>query len=131
MTRIRQFLSNYRVALLVWVLIIIVIYAGLYYSVDRSVVALSVLVLGVLGQAFGALIAWIGLLPLVGPMVAQVLSLPFIWCRICGLDHCNKAGIFQRCIELSNHHHRAAFRYHVRVHSRETGLMTIDSRGIL
>lgn len=79
MTRIKQFLSNYRVALLAWALIIIVICAGLYYSVDKSLVALAVVVLGVLGHAFGALIAWIGLLPLVGPMAAQVLSLPFIW----------------------------------------------------
>jgi len=48
-------------------------------SVDNSVVALAVLAVGILGQAFAALIAWIGLLPLVGPMVAHVLSLPFLW----------------------------------------------------
>jgi hypothetical protein len=79
MIKIRQFLLNYRVAITAWLLIAFLIYAGLYYRVDNSVVALSVLVVGVLGQAFGALIAWIGLVPLVGPMVAHVLSLPFIW----------------------------------------------------
>jgi hypothetical protein len=79
MSRIRQFLSNYRTAILAWVLIIILIYAGLYYSIDKSAVALAVLLVGVLGHAFAALIAWIGFLPLVGPMIAQVLSLPFLW----------------------------------------------------
>jgi hypothetical protein len=79
MIKIRHFLLNYRVAISAWLLIAFLIYAGLYYRVDNSVVALSVLVVGVLGQAFGALIAWIGLVPLVGPMVAHVLSLPFIW----------------------------------------------------
>jgi len=79
MTRIRQFLSNYRVAILAWVLIIILVYAGLYYSIDKSAVALAVLIVGVLGHAFAALIAWIGFLPVVGPMIAQVLSLPFLW----------------------------------------------------
>jgi hypothetical protein len=79
MIRIRQFLRNYRVAISAWLLIIAVICAGLYYRIDNSVVALTVLVVGVLGQAFGALIAWVGLVPLVGPMVAHVLSLPFIW----------------------------------------------------
>jgi hypothetical protein len=78
-TRIKQFLRNYRVAISAWLLIIAVIYAGLYYRIDNSIVALSVLAVGVLGQAFGALIAWVGLVPLVGPMVAHVLSLPFIW----------------------------------------------------
>ena len=79
MIRIRQFLKNYRVAISAWLLIIVVIYAGLYNRIDNSVVALTVLVVGVLGQAFGALVAWIGLVPLVGPMVAHLLSLPFIW----------------------------------------------------
>lgn len=79
MIRMRQFLRNYRVAISAWLLIVLLIYAGLYYRVDKSVVALSVLVVGVLGQAFGALVAWIALVPLVGPMVAHVLSLPFIW----------------------------------------------------
>jgi hypothetical protein len=79
MIGVRPFLRNYRVAISAWLLIAVVIYAGLYYRVDNSVVALSVLAVGVLGQAFGALVAWIGLVPLVGPMVAHVLSLPFIW----------------------------------------------------
>jgi len=79
MIRIRQFLLNYRVAISAWLLIVVLVYTGLYYRIDNSVVALSVLVVGVVGQAFGALVAWIGLVPLVGPMVAHVLSLPFIW----------------------------------------------------
>jgi hypothetical protein len=79
MNKIRQFLSNYRVAILAWLLIIILIDAGLYFGAEKSGVALAVLAVGILGQAFAALIAWIGFVPLVGPMVAHVLSLPFIW----------------------------------------------------
>jgi len=79
MNKIRQFLGNYRVAIVAWLLIIALINAGYYFRVDKSVVALAVILVGVLGQAFAALVAWIGLIPLVGPMVAHVLSLPFIW----------------------------------------------------
>lgn len=79
MIKIRQFLRNYRVAISAWFLMALLIYAGLYYRIDNNLVALGVLVVGVLGQAFGALIAWIGFVPLVGPMVAHFLSLPFIW----------------------------------------------------
>ena len=79
MTRIRQFFSKYRVAILAWILIILLIYGGLYYSVDKSAVALAVLIVGLLGHAFAALIAWIGFVPLVGPMIAHVLALPFLW----------------------------------------------------
>ena len=79
MIKLRQFLSNYRVAIVAWIIIIVLIEAGLYYRVDHNVVALGVLIVGIVGQAFSALIAWIGLVPLVGPMVAHVLSLPFLW----------------------------------------------------
>jgi hypothetical protein len=38
-----------------------------------------VILVGIIGQAFVALVALIGLIPLVGPLIAQVLSFPFIW----------------------------------------------------
>lgn len=79
MNKVRQFLSNYRVAIVAWLLIIALVEAGLYYRVDKSILALAVLVVGILGQAFAALIAWVGLVPIVGPIIAHVLSLPFIW----------------------------------------------------
>jgi hypothetical protein len=79
MSKIKQFLTNYRVAILAWLLIVLLIEAGLYYRVDKSVVALAVLIVGVVGQAFAAMVVWIGFVPLIGPMVAHVLSLPFLW----------------------------------------------------
>ena len=79
MNKIRQFLSNYRVAIIAWFLIVALIVAGHYLTIDKSVVALAILVVGLLGHAFAALIAWIGLVPIIGPMAAHVLSLPFIW----------------------------------------------------
>lgn len=79
MSKVKQFLTNYRVAIFAWLLIGLVIEAGLYYRVDKSLVALAVLFVGVIGHAFAALVVWIGFVPLVGPMVAHVLSLPFLW----------------------------------------------------
>jgi hypothetical protein len=79
MSKIRQFISNYRVAIVAWLFIIVLVEAGIYYGLDKMVVASAVLLIGVLGQAFAALIPWIGLVPVVGPVVAHVLSLPFIW----------------------------------------------------
>lgn len=79
MSKIRQFLTNYRVAIFAWLLIVLLIQAGLYYRVDKSIVALSVLFVGILGHAFAAMVAWIAFIPVVGPMAAHVLSLPFLW----------------------------------------------------
>ncbi|MBI3578066.1 MAG: hypothetical protein HY276_07770 [Ignavibacteriales bacterium] len=79
MNKLIQFFSNYRNAIIAWVVIVLLIELGLHLSVDRSIVAIVVVLVGILGQAFGALIAWIGLIPIVGPIAAHVLSLPFLW----------------------------------------------------
>jgi CHASE2 domain-containing sensor protein len=75
----RQFLSTYRNAIIAWAAIIVLIEVGLYFHIDNSFIAVAAVLIGFLGQAFAALIAWIGLVPLVGPLVAKVLSVPFIW----------------------------------------------------
>jgi len=77
--KLKQFLKTYWTAILAWVVIIVGMEIGLYYGFDEGILTLVALIVGFLGQAFAALIAWIGLLPLVGPIAAKVLSLPFIW----------------------------------------------------
>lgn len=79
MNKLKQFFSNYRNAIIAWIVIVVVIELGLYLSINTSIVAFLVVLVGILGQAFGALIAWIGLIPIVGPIAAHVLSLPFLW----------------------------------------------------
>ena len=79
MNKAKQFLSNYRDAIITWLVIAILVQLGFYLSVDRDIITFVVVIVGILGQAFAALIAWIGLIPIVGPIAAQVLTLPFIW----------------------------------------------------
>ena len=79
MNKISHFLYNYRNAIIAWLLIAFLITTGLHYDVDEVVIGLVVVVVGLLGQAFAALIAWIGLIPLIGPFIAKVLTIPFFW----------------------------------------------------
>ncbi len=79
MNKFRHFLANYQNAILAWLLIALLVSLGIYFGVDTSIIAFVVLLVGIFGQAFAALIAWIGLVPIIGPIVAHVLSLPFIW----------------------------------------------------
>jgi hypothetical protein len=76
---LKNFFSNYENAIFAWFIIVGTIALGVHYSVDRRVIAAIVLLIGIAGHAFAALVAWIGLVPLVGPLIAQVLTLPFVW----------------------------------------------------
>ncbi len=75
----KEFFSNYENAIFAWFIIIGAIVLGVYFGIDVEIIAAIILLVGIVGQAFAALIAWIGLVPLVGPLIAQVLALPFIW----------------------------------------------------
>ena len=79
MTKFSQFLSNYRNAIIAWIIIAVLVFVGIELGVDRPVIGFVVIIVGLLGEAFAALVAWIGLIPLVGPIIAKVLALPFFW----------------------------------------------------
>jgi hypothetical protein len=79
MGRFGQFLRNYENALIAWIVIAWVVVMGIHYSWDEELLGAVVLLVGILGQAFAALGVWVGLVPVVGPLVVKVLSIPLIW----------------------------------------------------
>jgi len=62
-----------------WILLITFVIVAIHYNVDKSVIGGSVVIFGIITQAFIGLINIIGLVPLVGPIVAKVLALPLFW----------------------------------------------------
>jgi hypothetical protein len=79
MNRLVRFLKNYETALVAWVVILWVVAMGIHYSWDRSLITAAVILVGTVGQAFAALGVWVGLVPVVGPLIVHFLALPIIW----------------------------------------------------
>ncbi len=52
---------------------------GLHYDVDRSVIAGSVVVVGLISNAFAWLLGIVALVPIIGPFIVKVLSIGFVW----------------------------------------------------
>lgn len=52
---------------------------GLYLNVDKSVIAGSVVVIGILSNAFAWLVGMVALVPIIGPLIVKILSIGFIW----------------------------------------------------
>jgi hypothetical protein len=77
--RVRQFIEDYHYPIFAWVVIAVCIVIGIRFGVDERLLGAIIVLVGVLGQAFAALIAWVGFVPLVGPIIAKVLALPAIW----------------------------------------------------
>lgn len=60
-------------------LILIVIGGGVYLHIDKGIITVAVLVFGVIGNAFAGLAALLSMIPVIGPLLIKVLSLPLFW----------------------------------------------------
>lgn len=52
---------------------------GLYLKLDARVVGGSVIVVGIVSNAFAWLVGMIALVPVIGPLIVKVLSIGVIW----------------------------------------------------
>lgn len=63
----------------IWLLILALAWVGLHYGLDIKITAAGALLLGVVSNAFLWLLAVIGTVPVVGPLIVKVLAMPLIW----------------------------------------------------
>jgi Na+/proline symporter len=59
--------------------IVLLIVVALIYGIDKKIVVLATVVLGVFTQVFSGLGALIAMIPWVGPLIIKVLTIPFFW----------------------------------------------------
>jgi hypothetical protein len=70
---------NWKIMLPLWMAIIALIWLGFHFNVDNRVIAGSVVVVGLVSNAFAWLLGIIALVPIIGPLIVKVLSVGFIW----------------------------------------------------
>jgi len=71
------FRPYWRVAL-IWLVICGLIAAGILLRWDKKLVAAVVIVFGLMTQAFAGVLGLIGAVPVVGPLIIKVVTLPFV-----------------------------------------------------
>lgn len=71
--------KNWKVMLPLWAAIVGLTWWAIEQRVDGSVIAGSVIVVGLITNAFAWLLGVVGLVPVIGPLIVKVLSLGFIW----------------------------------------------------
>lgn len=70
---------NWKVMLPLWGAMGGLVWLGLHFDVDRSVIAGSVVAIGLISNAFVWLLGVIALVPVIGPIIVKALSIGFIW----------------------------------------------------
>lgn len=62
-----------------WLVIILAIGLGLLLKINKEIIAVAVVIFGIIANAFTGLAAIIAMVPIVGPLIIKVLSLPLFW----------------------------------------------------
>ena len=75
----KQFFIKNRKLLLIWGIIILALYIGVHFGMDKKIMTLVVIVFGIFTQAFVGLLEIIGIIPTIGPIIVKIASLPAIW----------------------------------------------------
>jgi hypothetical protein len=70
---------NWMVMVPLWFVIVGLTWFALEHQVDAKVVAGSVVVVGLITNAFAWLLGIVALVPLIGPIIVKILSVGFIW----------------------------------------------------
>jgi len=75
----RAWWLSWKIMVIMWLVMVGFAWMALEHHVDKSVVAGSVLVVGLVSNAFAWLLGVIALVPVIGPLIVKVLSIGFIW----------------------------------------------------
>jgi len=75
----RAWWKNYKIMIPLWIAIIGLTWLALEKNVDRSVIAGSVLAIGLVSNAFAWALGIVAMVPLIGPLIVKILSVGFIW----------------------------------------------------
>ena len=74
-----SFIKQYKFHVFLCVLIGVAVAVALQYGVDEKIVVFSTLILGIFTQVFAGLGALIAMVPIIGPILIKVVTIPFFW----------------------------------------------------
>ena len=70
---------SYQKNILLCLLVITAIGVALYYGIDKKIIVFAAFIIGVFTELFVGIVALIAAIPLIGPMIIKVVSIPVFW----------------------------------------------------
>ena len=77
--RISETIKDSWKILLALLLLLVFVYVSQHYGLDKEITVIVVIFLGYVTQLFSVLVGFIAAIPVIGPPIANIISLPFIF----------------------------------------------------
>ena len=70
---------SYRKKFILWVLIGGLISVALYYGIDKKLIVFLAFIVGVFTEIFAGIGILVAAIPVIGPMIIKIVSIPIFW----------------------------------------------------
>ena len=72
-------LLSYRKKIVIWMIAASLIFAASYYGIDKKIIVFTAFIIGVFTEIFAGIGILVAAIPVVGPMIIKVVSIPIFW----------------------------------------------------
>ena len=72
-------LLSYRKKIVIWMIAGCLIFAASYYGIDNKLIVFTAFIIGVFTEIFAGIGILVAAIPVVGPMIIKIVSIPIFW----------------------------------------------------
>jgi len=72
-------LLSYRRKIVIWMIAGGLIFAASYYGIDKKLIVFTAFIIGVFTEIFAGIGILVAAIPVVGPMIIKIISIPIFW----------------------------------------------------
>ena len=72
-------LLSYRKKIVIWMIAGCLIFAASYYGIDKKLIVFTAFIVGVFTEIFTGIGILVAAIPVVGPMIIKIVSIPIFW----------------------------------------------------
>jgi len=72
-------LLSYRKKIVIWMIAGGLIFAASYYGIDKKLIVFTAFIIGVFTEIFAGIGILVAAIPVIGPMIIKIVSIPIFW----------------------------------------------------
>ena len=72
-------LLSYRKKIVIWMMAGCLIFAASYYGIDKKLIVFTAFIIGVFTEIFAGIGILVAAIPVIGPMIIKIISIPIFW----------------------------------------------------
>ena len=75
----KSVLFYYRYKIIIWIFVTLIISTAIIYGIDKKLIVFTAFIFGVFTEIFAGLGVIVAAIPLIGPMLIKIVSVPVFW----------------------------------------------------